>query len=100
MKLRHYQQHTVKPAKISCIGGHYHLRMQVCAAMRIQHTFGLPGSAAGITHGTGPQSNWDFLIISATAIIVIATLFFSIKWLLMPGEKSDTHIKHLILNID
>lgn len=59
-----------------------------------------PRYLRGITHGTGPQSNWDFLIISATAIIVIATLFFSIKWLLMPGEKSDTHIKHLILNID
>ena len=59
-----------------------------------------PRYLKGITHGTGPQSNWDLLIISATAVIVVATLFFSLKWLLMPGEKSDTHIKHLILNID
>lgn len=59
-----------------------------------------PRYLRGITHGTGPQSNWDFLIILATASIVIATLFFSVKWLLIPGEKSDTHIKHLILNID
>jgi uncharacterized protein HemY len=53
-----------------------------------------PRYLKGITHGTGPQSDWDFLIISVTAVIVIATLFFSIKWLLKPGEKSDTHIKH------
>lgn len=54
----------------------------------------------GITHGTGPQSNWDYLIISVTVIIVIATLLFSIKWLVQPGEKSVTHIKNLILNIE
>jgi uncharacterized protein HemY len=59
-----------------------------------------PRYLKGITHGTGPQSNWDFLIISVIVIIVIATLFFSIKWLVQPGEKSVTHIKHLILNID
>jgi len=53
-----------------------------------------------ITHGTGPQSNWDYLIISVTAVIVIVTMFFSIKWLVKPGEKSVTHIKHLILNIE
>jgi len=59
-----------------------------------------PRYLKGITHGTGPQSDWDFLIISVIAVIVIATLFFSIKWLVQPGEKSVTHIKHLILNID
>lgn len=59
-----------------------------------------PRYLKGITHGTGPQSDWDFLIISVIVIIVIATLFFSIKWLVQPGEKSVTHIKHLILNID
>jgi len=59
-----------------------------------------PRYLKGISHGTGPQSYWDYLIISVTAIIVIATLFFSIKWLVKPGEKSVTHIKHLILNID
>jgi len=59
-----------------------------------------PKYLRGITHGTGPQSNWDYLIISVTAVIVVATLFFSIKWLVKPGEKSVTHIKHLILNIE
>jgi hypothetical protein len=59
-----------------------------------------PKILQGITHGGGPQSNWDYLIISATILIVLATLFFSIKWLVKPGEKSVTHIKHLILNIE
>lgn len=59
-----------------------------------------PQYLKGISHGTGPKSNWDLLIISITASIVIATLFFSVKWLVRPGEKSVTHIKHLILNID
>lgn len=57
-----------------------------------------PKILQGITHGAGPQSNWDYLIILITAIIVLVTLFYSIKWLVRPGEKSATHIKHLILN--
>lgn len=57
-----------------------------------------PKILQGFAHGSGPQSNWDYLIISVTAMIVLATLFFSIKWLWRPGEKSVTHIKHLILN--
>ena len=57
-----------------------------------------PKILQGITHGSGPQSQWDYLIISVTALIVLVTLFYSIKWLVKPGEKSVTHIKHLILN--
>lgn len=59
-----------------------------------------PDVLKGITHGSGPQSNWDYLIIGAIAIIVVATLFFSLKWLLWPGEKSSDHIKRTILNYD
>jgi len=57
-----------------------------------------PKILQGITHGAGPQSNWDYIIISVTALIVLVTLFFSVKWLISPGERSGTHIKHLILN--
>ena len=57
-----------------------------------------PKLLQGITHGAGPQSNWDYIIISVTVLIVLVTLFFSIKWLVSPGERSGTHIKHLILN--
>lgn len=59
-----------------------------------------PKVLRGITHGAGPESNWDFLIVATASVIVVATLFFSLKWLLSPGEKSETHIKRLVLNYD
>ncbi len=57
-----------------------------------------PEMLRGITHGTGPESNWDYVIVWATVIIVLITLFFSVKWLVRPGEKSEYHIKRSILN--
>lgn len=57
-----------------------------------------PRYLKGISHGAGPQSQWDLVIISVTAVIVLASLFFSIKFIAKPGEKSATHIKHFILN--
>lgn len=57
-----------------------------------------PKLLRGITHGTGPESNWDYVIIWGAVIIVLFTLFYSIKWLLYPGEKSEEHIKRFILN--
>lgn len=57
-----------------------------------------PRYLRGITHGTGPQSNWDYVITWAMILIVLFTLFFSVKWLIRPGEKSNDHIKRFILN--
>ena len=57
-----------------------------------------PGVLQGIAHGGGPQSNWDYIIILTAVIIVLMTLFYSIKWLIHPGEQSASHIKYLILN--
>lgn len=59
-----------------------------------------PEILKGITHGAGPQSNWDFLIVSVAAIIVGATFFFSAKWLIWPEEKGEQHIKRIILNYE
>ena len=56
-----------------------------------------PELLQGITHGAGPESNWDYLIITAVAIVVLLTLIYSIKFLLWPGEESKTHIKRTIL---
>ena len=57
-----------------------------------------PKILRGITHGAGPQGDWDYLIVSVAAAIVVATLFFSIKWLISPGEKGEKHIKRIVLN--
>ena len=59
-----------------------------------------PAVLKGISHGTGPQSNWDMVIIWATVLLVILTLYFSIKFLVRPGEKNEDHIKRFILNND
>ena len=57
-----------------------------------------PAITKGITHGGGPASNWDWVIIAVISIITILTLIFSMKFLIKPGEKSDDHIKKSILN--
>lgn len=57
-----------------------------------------PKVLKGITHGAGPESKWDYVIVWVTVAIVLCTLFFSVKWLIRPGEKSDRHIKRFILN--
>lgn len=57
-----------------------------------------PKVLKGITHGAGPEGNWDYVIVWTTVAIVLVTLFFSVKWLIRPGEKSDQHIKRSIFN--
>lgn len=55
-----------------------------------------PKITLGLTHGAGPQSNWDWVIIAVISAITIYTLVFSIKYLVKPGEKSSNHIKQSI----
>lgn len=59
-----------------------------------------PAMLKGISHGTGPQSDWDMVIVWIMIVIVALTLFFSLKFLIRPGEKSQTHIKRFILDND
>ena len=56
-----------------------------------------PKLLKGISHGAGPQSSWDYVIVWAAVIMVLLTLYFTIKWLIKPGEKSDEHIKRTVL---
>lgn len=57
-----------------------------------------PKITQGITHGSGPQSNWDWLIIAVITAITLLTFLFSLKYLLKPGEKNSDHIKQSILS--
>lgn len=57
-----------------------------------------PKILQGITHGTGQESNWDYLIVWSTVIIVAFTLFYTIKWMVRPGEKENNHIKRTVIN--
>ncbi|WP_395047377.1 hypothetical protein [Flavobacterium sp.] len=56
-----------------------------------------PKVLRGIVHGAGPESNWDYISIWFTIIIALITLFYSLKWLIEPGEKNTDHIKYSIL---
>lgn len=56
-----------------------------------------PKVLRGIVHGAGPESNWDYVSIYFTIIIAIIALFYSLKWLIKPGEKNQEHIKYSIL---
>ncbi len=57
-----------------------------------------PKITQGLTHGSGPQSNWDWVIIAVISAITLLTLVFSLKYLIKPGEKNKNHIKQFILN--
>ncbi|MFN0048934.1 MAG: hypothetical protein ACKVOU_07420 [Cytophagales bacterium] len=57
-----------------------------------------PKALKGIVHGAGPESNWDYVGVVITGIIACFTLFYSVKWLIKPGEKNQSHIKYSILN--
>lgn len=57
-----------------------------------------PDVLKGIVHGAGPGSNWDYVIVWLTAGVVLVTLFYSVRWLVNPGERSGDHIKRTILN--
>jgi hypothetical protein len=58
-----------------------------------------PQLLKGITHGAGPESNWDYLIIFLMTVIVLASLYFTLKLIIRPGEQKASHIKHSILNL-
>ena len=58
-----------------------------------------PEPLRGITHGAGPQSEWDYVIVAIISAVVIVSFVYTIKWLISPGEGKD-HIKHTILNVN
>jgi uncharacterized protein HemY len=57
-----------------------------------------PKVLKGITHGAGPTSNWDYVAGIVTLLIVILVLYYTIKWLINPGEREVSHIKRSVLN--
>lgn len=57
-----------------------------------------PKILKGITHGTGPQGNIDYVIIWSAVVIVSVTLFLSVKFLVRPKENNPNHVKNIVLN--
>ena len=57
-----------------------------------------PRLLQGITHGTGPGSQWDYVIVCAALALTVLVLYYSVKWMIRPGEQTPDHIKQFILN--
>lgn len=57
-----------------------------------------PKVTMGLTHGVGPQSKWDWVIVCVMTVIVLVTLFYSIKFLVRPKESKNDHVKQSILS--
>lgn len=53
---------------------------------------------AKLGHGSGPDSNWDYIIVVVIGLIAVVTLIYSVMWIIKPGEKNADHIKYSILN--
>ncbi|HEY9562110.1 MAG TPA: hypothetical protein VIR29_15115 [Anseongella sp.] len=56
-----------------------------------------PKALRGISHGTGPDSQWDMIIIAIAAVIVLLTLIWSVRYLVRPGETAPGHIKNIVV---
>lgn len=64
-----------------------------CEACKLQQ----PKITQTVTHGIGPGSKWDWVIVGAVAALTLYTLFYALKYLIRPGEKSSRHIKNEVL---
>lgn len=65
-----------------------------CDACKLQQ----PEITRNITHGTGPESDWDWFIIGIVILITVMAFVYSIKYLISPGEKDESHIKYFVLS--
>jgi hypothetical protein len=52
----------------------------------------------GISHGPGPDSKWDYLIVAIMILITLYVLYATVKCFIKPSERNQLHIKRTILN--
>ncbi|OKS86714.1 hypothetical protein RG47T_2171 [Mucilaginibacter polytrichastri] len=71
----------------------YALAGIACEACKKQQ----PKFLQGITHGAGPDSNWDYLIVAVMVLITVYTLYATIQCFIKPAESNALHIKRSIL---
>lgn len=65
-----------------------------CDACKAQQ----PKFLQGVTHGAGPTSNWDYVIVSIMVVITVYSFYALIKCLVRPAEKAHNGIKNIIFN--
>lgn len=57
-----------------------------------------PKILKGITHGSGPKSNWDYFIVIIMVLVTLYSLYATVKCFVKPSEKRYDYIKSAILN--
>lgn len=57
-----------------------------------------PKLLQGITHGPGPDSNWDYLIVSIMVAITVYSFYAMIRYMAKSRDKMHQDIKNSILN--
>jgi hypothetical protein len=72
------------------------LPAMACEACKKQQ----PKFLQGITHGAGPGSNWDYLIVGIMTVITLYALYATVKCMIRPqaGDNQHMNIKNMILN--
>ncbi|MFP3834590.1 hypothetical protein SAMN05421594_2683 [Chryseobacterium oleae] len=57
-----------------------------------------PEVTKDLTHGTGPESDWDWFIVGIVILITVLAFIFSVKYLIKPDEKDLRHIKYSVFS--
>jgi ABC-type nickel/cobalt efflux system permease component RcnA len=57
-----------------------------------------PKLLQGITHGAGPTSSWDYIIVCIMVLITLYSFYALIKYLAKPDDPRHRDIKNIILN--
>lgn len=70
------------------------IRVLACEACKKQQ----PKILQGITHGPGPESIWDYVIVTVMILLTLYVLMATIKCAFRPSEENKGHIKRIILN--
>jgi hypothetical protein len=65
-----------------------------CDACQLQQ----PEVTKDLTHGAGPESNWDWFIVGIVILITVLAFIYSVKYLIKPGEKDKKHIKYSVFS--
>lgn len=71
-----------------------HLTLKACEACNQNQ----PKILRGITHGSGPQSNWDYFIVVIMVLVTLYSFYATVKCFVKPTEKRYDAIKNTILN--
>ena len=72
----------------------FSLPAMACEACKQQQ----PKFLQGITHGAGPGSNWDYVIVVIMVLVTLYSLYATVKCIIRPAEKDNEHVKRMILN--